>query len=203
MILAEIVLTKKNSMKKIGLVKNPAVELNYLKLSMEKPLNMSVNNEKHDITGVALIPNKQYYRNKEFFGGDEDGYIFFTTETVKAIAIDYLNYAGNAIDLQHKDDVDGEDISIVESWIVETENDKIYDLGFSKDDVPIGSWCMTQHIYDDKLWEEVKKNTNGFSIEGRFSTRVIAENIEMHKQINEDEIVMAVVDVIANELKLK
>lgn len=200
-ILAEVIFTGEGQMKKMSLVKNPAVEVNYLKMNKdEKPLTMSVDEEKQEITGVALIPKKKYYRGADYFGGEEDGYIFFSEETVKAIGMDFINNGNNAINLEHETDVEQGKISLVQSWFVESTNDKIYSLGFSAEEVPLGSWCITERINDIELWDMVKLNTNGYSIEGKFPTRVLAEGLEMSKKLTDDEVVDAIVEIIKNDL---
>lgn len=197
MILAEVVFTKEGSTKKMSFVKHPAVELGYLKLSEEKPLALALNDERQELVGVALIPNKRYYRTSEYFGGEDDGHIYFSAETVKEIGMDYLNTANNAVNLEHEIDVDGEKVKLTQSWFVETDNDKIYDLGFTKQQVPKGTWCLGEHIKDTELWKHIKENTNGFSIEGRYATRIVS----MQKQITEDEIVDAIVSIIMEHNK--
>jgi len=196
MILAEIVFQKEGSTSKMSWVKHPAVELNYVKLSQEKPLSLAINEERQEIIGIALIPNKKYYRGAEYFGGNEDGEIFFSKETVKEIGMDYLNNANNSVNIEHSIDVDNTKVRLTQSWFVETEGDKIYDLGFTKEQVPLGTWCLSQNIIDKELWETVKTNTNGFSIEGRYATRILST--ELKHSYSEAEVVDAIVEIIKN-----
>ena len=189
MILAEIILTDKKQIRKISLVKTPAVEVDFLKFAQERMLKMAVNTEKQNITGPVLIPNKRYYRNKDFFGGLEDGYIYFSNDTVRDIAIDFLKNASNTINIEHDDNliVPQDNISIVESWIIDSEQDKAYSLGFSKDDLPVGTWMLTEHIYDDKLWEQIKSgDLRGYSIQGNPALKIISEGLAMDNHQDEE-----------------
>jgi len=66
------------------------------------------------------------------------------------------------------------DIVMVESWIVGKENDKAYELGFTKEQIPTGSWMAAYKFLDtpeaDEVWENyVKKGKiKGASVEGNF-----------------------------------
>lgn len=200
MILAEVILKKKGSVTKLSLVKLPAVGVDFLKLADEKPLKMAIQEDLQNVTGPVLIADKKYYRKAEFFDMDgEDGYIFFSEETLREVGMDLLR-SGNQINLEHKKDVPTEDVELVESWFIETPHDKAYDLGFTVDECPMGKTLMqTQHISDDKLWAKVKDGTyNGFSIQGNPTIRIIAEGIELQKQPTEDEIIQAIVQTVLN-----
>jgi hypothetical protein len=167
----------------------------------EKELKLYSDNDKQDIVGAVLIPDKHYYRSAKFFGGAEDGYIFFTKETVKQIAMDFLNNSDNSFNLDHDNNqlINKNDISLVESWIVESENDKAYDLGFTKEQIPIGTWMMKQHINSADIWSGVKEGKyNGFSIQGYPTINIIASKIDMEKEIREEQIVNEIVEIIKN-----
>jgi hypothetical protein len=204
MILAEIKIEKEGSINKMSLVEKPAIEVNFLKLSEDnKELQFSKNEEKRNITGAALIPNKKYYRNSEFFektlNMNSDGYIFFSENTVKECAIDFLKNADNSINLQHSDNVDKNDVVLIESWLIETKNDKAYDLGFSSDELPVGTWMMTQHINNDNIWNDIKNNKiNGFSIEGSPAITLVNSNIQFSDALTDDFIANEVCKIICS-----
>lgn len=174
------------------------------KVFMEKELKLSFNEDKQDIVGPVLIPDKHYYRSAKFFGGKDDGYIFFTKDTVKQIAIDFLNNTDNSFNLDHDNDkiVSKDDISLVESWIVESEKDKAYELGFTKEQIPIGTWMMKQHINSAEIWNDVKDGKyNGFSIQGYPTINIIASSVDMQKEMELDRIANEIVEIIKNHKK--
>ena len=65
-------------------------------------------------------------------------------------------------------------VVMVESWIVTGESDKAYQLGFSRDNIPDGSWMGGFKVMDtpegDYIWNELIKTgvVKGFSVEGEF-----------------------------------
>ena len=66
------------------------------------------------------------------------------------------------------------DAVMVESWIVAGDSDKAYSLGFSKEQVPQGSWMGGYKILDtdegNELWNKYIKTgkVKGMSVEGNF-----------------------------------
>jgi hypothetical protein len=93
-----------------------------------------------------------------------------------------------------------ESVVMVESWIVSGESDKAYELGFTKDNVPMGTWMAGFKVLDteegDYIWNEfIKKGkVKGFSVEGNFIMNFSAQNndeyllqeiINIIKQIND------------------
>ena len=120
--------------------------------------------DKQMVLGPAMIPDMRIYRK------DKDGnpyYVYFTSDTIKQIAMKYMKnkYLDNN-DMMH----DGEvvpDVSVVESWIKESENDKSTDYGFSE--MPIGTWFVSMKINNPEIWSKVKNHElNGFSVSGYF-----------------------------------
>jgi hypothetical protein len=74
------------------------------------------------------------------------------------------------------------DIVMVESWIVETDNDKAYSLGFTKEQIPMGSWMAAFKILENEegnlIWKDYIKNgkEKGASVEGNFILNFSREN---------------------------
>jgi hypothetical protein len=70
---------------------------------------------------------------------------------------------------------------IMESWLVENEQDKantVYGL-----DLPVGSWVAKMRVQDPNVWKAVKAGKlNGFSVEGSFMTK---EDYEQYKKDRE------------------
>lgn len=153
----------------ISLVDKPAHESDYLKFNTQNKSNNEFNfaitdNDKQELFGIAMCPNKTIYRYNDQLG---DYYVYFTEETVKKCATKFLQSLNKKdnFNIDHNDELNlsSDKISVMESYIIEDENDKAnskYNLN-----APIGSWVVKLHIEDKSLWEMVKKNTNGFSIE--------------------------------------
>jgi hypothetical protein len=165
----------------ISLVDSPAIQQDFIMLSKENDKNrIEIKLEKGDLkrqvlTGPALIPNIIIPRK---------GYnITFSADTIRKISENFLiNNRTNSVDLQHKLNVN--DVYLVESWIVEDENnDKIYKLGYTPEQVPVGSWCVSMKVKNENLWNEYLQSgvLKGFSIEGSFSEK------EIKMKHNDDE----------------
>lgn len=172
----------------VSIVKNPAIERNFFKFGKEekKPERLFFNDEKRIITGAALIPDLKIYRNN--LGNGEDGYVYFSKETIKEIAekffIDLTPVQSTT--LEHKDSTDK--LNLIESWIIE---DETYDKAYKFDkDLPVGTWMLSYKVTDDDLWNEIKDGTyNGFSVEASL-------NLLFSKQKQTDSI-----ESVINELK--
>ena len=85
-------------------------------------------------------------------------------------------------------------MSVVESWIVEGEQDKTRHYGL---DVPVGTWMVSMKVLNDDIWENyVKTNkVKGFSIEGYFADKLerpkdktIKDDLEFDAQKIVDEL---------------
>jgi hypothetical protein len=170
----------------ISLVEFPATEENFIFLNEVKLA--SVNKERQMLYGPALIPNKYILRIDKNTG--EDYYIYFDAETIAKCAHLYLkkNLQHNTT-LEHEFSVMG--CPVVESWIIEGEQDKAYHFGLT---APVGSWIVGVNVTDPEIWQEVKDgNVKGFSIEGHFNELAVtmtAANIEA-------EIMREISDVLA------
>ena len=115
--------------------------------------------------GAALIPNKPIYRRNQ----DNEYYIYFSQATVrKASELFFINGNQNNSTLEHQVPLTG--LSVVESWIVESEKDKTrhYDM-----EVPVGTWMVSMKVLNDEVWNDYVKTgkVKGFSIEGYFADK--------------------------------
>lgn len=145
----------------IGLVHDPAIEELWVKLSKIKL--SEVQEERKMLYGAALVPDKHILR---LDGNGEEFYITFEKETIMKCAHQFLKQnLQHQHTYEHQHPVSG--CVVVESWIVESENDKSRHLGL---DVPVGTWMIGTKVDDESIWEEVKNGTiRGFSIEGMFN----------------------------------
>lgn len=144
----------------ISLVEFPAVERNFIQLSKE--VKLSLNEEKRELLGVALIPNFPIYRR------DEQGeyYIVFSAESIRKIAIDFYKKLNvNMADMEHTHDME-DGITYFQSMIVDKENG-ICPAAFK--DLPDGTWIVGCKVDNNEVWDAVKSGeVKGFSIDGYF-----------------------------------
>ena len=144
----------------ISLVEFPAVERNFIQLSKE--VKLSLNEEKRELLGVALIPDFPIYRR------DEQGeyYVTFSAESIRKIAIDFYRKLNvNNADVEHNHNIE-DGITYFQSMIVDKENG-ICPTAFK--DLPDGTWIVGCKIDNDEVLNAVKSGeVKGFSIDGYF-----------------------------------
>lgn len=135
----------------ISVVEDPAIEEDFIKLKSDKLYKFT--KDQQILIGPALVPDKPIYRN------DEHGeyYISFDASSIKQIAADYLKHL--QINIDHNESIPA---TVLESWIKESENDKSVDYGFN---LPVGTWFVKIHIDNEEVWQDIKNNKYGFSIE--------------------------------------
>ena len=149
----------------ISVVESPAIEEDFIALKNQEFKLAEVDKEKRILMGAALIPNKPIYRRNE----DNEYYIYFSRDTVrKASELFFINGNQNNSTLEHQVPLTG--LSVVESWIVESEKDKTrhYDM-----EVPVGTWMVSMKVLNDEIWNDYVKTgrVKGFSIEGYFADK--------------------------------
>jgi len=191
-----IELTIKDELKEgvfaISLVDKPAIEEDFIMLNALEVELKVINEEKREVVGLALVPNKKILRRKDNVEFD----IMFSESTIEKVQELYLkNLRANNVTIDHESKVDG--VSLIESWIVEDpKNDKsnIYGLNAVK-----GSWVVKMKIYNDEVYEGVKLGKfNGFSIEGMFDG---LDQLKMSETDEREELINEIKDLI-NEFKL-
>jgi TusA-related sulfurtransferase len=149
----------------ISVVESPAIEEDFIALKNQEFKLAEVDKEKRILMGAALIPNKPIYRRND----DNEYYIYFSRDTVrKASELFFINGNQNNSTLEHQVPLTG--LSVVESWIVESEKDKTrhYDM-----EVPVGTWMVSMKVLNDDVWNDYVKTgkVKGFSIEGYFADK--------------------------------
>ena len=166
----------------ISLVESPAIESDFVYFNKEEVRFAEVDKEQKTLVGAILIPNKRILR----IDGEGNPYeVFFTKETVKRLAENYLmkKYTDSAT-LEHGDKkIKG--VHLVQSWIKDSKLDKSNQYGLS---LPEGSWIGMFKITDNKLWNEYVKTgkVQGFSIEGLFGHQLVkaSQDIDLDKNID-------------------
>lgn len=172
----------------ISLVQDPAIEVNYIALSKEAPIQVFLEKEdKHIIVGCALIPDKPIYRRD----GDEEFYIQFSKETIEKLAHNYLaNDRVYSFTTDHKDIAD--DVYIIETWLKTSENDKSKDYGL---DAPIGSWMVMAKVENEDIWKRIKEGElQGFSIEAVVDLKEINNKI-INNMAKENKVKLEAVEI--------
>lgn len=145
----------------ISLVDRPAVERNFIKFSNQVEVKFKVDEDKHIVTGPALIPGKKIYRRDDETGYEY--YVEFTKEGIQQIAEKFFaDHNSTNVNLQHELDVNG--CVYFESYFINSERG-ILPAEFS--DLPEGTWIVSCKINNEGVWDMVKKGElRGFSIEG-------------------------------------
>jgi hypothetical protein len=93
------------------------------------------------------------------------------------------------------------DMVMVESWIVNGPSDKAYELGFTQEQVPIGSWMGGYKILDteegDMIWNDYIKSgkIKGASVEGEFLLRFYKQDF------NKEDILLEKIFNILSQVK--
>ena len=158
----------------ISIVENPAIEEDFVALKTQKVEFATQNNEKRILMGAALIPNKPIYRRN----GEDEFYVYFSKDTIrKASELFFQNGNQNKSTLEHQAELQG--LSVVESWIIESEEQdksRLYGL-----EMPVGTWMVSMKVNNEDIWENYVKTgkVKGFSIEGYFVDKVNFAKQEM------------------------
>lgn len=163
----------------VSLVEDPAVEIDFLAFEKQEKLSFAVQDEeKHIITGVAILADTPIYRRTK----DGEFYVQFKKDNIPSIVEKFMmNGFANYINLQHNSEtLSNKDAVMIESYFVNKERG-IVPNEFAN--VTDGSWCCSYKVLNDEIWNQIKAgDLKGFSIE-------IASNLElaMEKQDPEKE----------------
>jgi len=173
-----------NGIDAVSIVENPAIESDFIALADQEIKLAKVDDEKRILMGAALIPNKPIFRKQ----GEEMFYVYFSKETVRrASELFFMNGNQNNATLEHQMSIN--DLTVVESWIVEGEQDKSRLYGL---EVPVGTWMISMKVENDEVWNDYVKSgkVKGFSIEGYFADKAKIKKDDLKeemKAIMEDE----------------
>ena len=146
----------------ISLVDKPAIEEDFIFLSALDVELQVANEEKREVVGLALVPHKKILRRIK----DKEFTISFSEQTIEKTQELYMKKMyNNNVTVDHHENVDG--VSLIESWIVEDENNdksNLYILNATK-----GSWVVKMKVYNEEVWQGIKDGKfKGFSIEGKY-----------------------------------
>jgi hypothetical protein len=164
----------------ISLVDEPAIGVDWIKLSSQAQLSFKVDKEKQLLYGPFLIPNKLIYRHDEKMG---EYYVRFSKEEIEKIASKFNEDLNNKnINFQHSDQK--VEAFVTQNWMIEGEQDKSRNMGF---DLPEGTWFGGVKVKDSLFWTDKVKTdeVKGFSVEILADLELALKNKEqkMEKQI--------------------
>lgn len=159
----------------MSFVDYPANESNFVALSKQYPVQLSVDKPKQILTGAVLIPDQLIYRNDAKLG---EYYLTFTAEDIERIALKAMRtkVALSTTTHQHEKPLQGN--YLVEWWTVrDPKRDKSAALGLGE--YPAGTLMASYKVEDRDYWrkEVLSGNVKGFSLEGIFNYN----NINMSK----------------------
>jgi hypothetical protein len=164
----------------IALVESPAIESHFLAFSTEqKNLTFSLDEERRELIGAAMIPDQKIYRI------DEEGYeyeVFFSKETIRKISqIFFKKGFQSNLNIEHKDLP--ADSFIFQSYIVDEGKGMLSPKGLN---LPDGSWVVGVKVNNNDIWKDIKSGKRkGFSVEGVFG--FIKHDFKVAKS-DEDEV---------------
>ena len=164
----------------ISLVDEPAIGVDWIKLSNEAQLSFKADKEKQLLYGPFLIPNKLIYRHDEKMG---EYYVRFSSEEIDKIATKFNEDLNNKnINFQHTDQQ--VQAFVASNWLIEGEQDKSHNMGF---DLPEGTWFGAVKVKDEAFWTDKVKTDElrGFSVEILADLELALKNKEqkMEKEI--------------------
>jgi hypothetical protein len=130
--------------------------------------------EKRMVYSPLMIPNMLIPRMDEIT--NEKYYVKFTPQVIEKIQNLYMiEKRMDNTNYEHTEEKMS-DVVLVESWLVSGKSDKAYELGFSRDSVPDGTWMGGFKVLEtkdgDNIWNNFIKTgkVKGFSVEGIFIT---------------------------------
>lgn len=175
----------------IALVEQPAIESDFLAFTKSYAQELfKVNDERMELLGAAMIPDKLIYRVDT--QTNEEYNVYFTKETIRQIAQHYFKSGfQKSLNMNHTS-VPAKSF-IFQSFIV----DKAKGINAPKGiEAPEGSWIIGVKCEDPEVWDSIKLGVvKGFSIEGVF--QFLDKNMS---KIDEDLEVLNILNRI-NELK--
>lgn len=156
-----------NGITAVSLVDKPAIECDFHRFKEQEPVKFFFDDEKREIIGPALIPDKLIYR---VLNGNEF-YIKFTKEVIEDLAFNFLEKGFiNNLTIMHPESEDPlgalenqDKFYNTHNWIETEDYQQAKEYGF---DLPLGTWMLGYKILDDDMWSRIKSGElKGFSVE--------------------------------------
>lgn len=172
----------------ISLVENPAIEKEFLAFSEQKRFEFSLNDEKMELIGAAMVPEQLIYRR------NDDGYeyqVFFSKETIRQISQNFFK-SGLQSNLNIEHSAINADSYVFQSMIVDNKK------GISIMDLPDGTWVVGVKVLNENIWKDIKEGKRkGFSIEGIFDL----QKHQFHLKNNDETEIIEMLQRLQNVLK--
>ena len=140
------------------------------------------------LSGVWFMPNTDYLR----FDGSEFYEVSISKEELKKAVVNFTKNGSSEFNIMHEGrSVDG--LSTMEIWVLNDYSqlspvlgNSISDLGYKKEDVPLGTVFMTVFVKNETFFNEqiLTGKLKGFSIEAFFIHKIkteMSKNKEMFK----------------------
>ena len=150
-------------------------------------------NDKRMIYSPLMLPNVLIPRMEN----GEKYFVRFKPEAIEKIQRKFMiEKRLRDTNLEHTDNKFN-DIVMVESWIITGEKDKAYELGFTTEQAPIGSWMAGYKVLEttegDEIWNDYIKSgkVRGFSVEGEFMLKFAKQQFN-----TDDEILNEVINIL-------
>ena len=164
-----------------GYKKFQACSSNMKKAEMQKQMFKGVE-EKRMIYTPLMIPNILIPRYDDATG--ERYFVKFLPEVIEKIQNRFMiEMRLRDTNLEHTNKK-FQDVVMVESWIVSGESDKAYEVGFTKEQIPLGTWMGGYKILEttegDEVWNKYIKTgkVKGASVEGNFLLNFSREKMD-------------------------
>ena len=156
----------------------------------------SVDDEKRMVYSPLMIPNILIPRLDE--DTNEKYFVKFTPSVIEKIQNLYM--IEKRLDQTNYEHTDRkiESVVMVESWLVSGESDKAYQLGFSRGDIPDGTWMGGFKVLStpegDNIWNNYIKTgrVKGFSVEGNFLMNFSSE----FRKTEDDVLLEQIIDIL-------
>lgn len=138
----------------------------------EEKQMFAAKDEERMIYTPLMIPDILIPRMDEV--SKEKYYVKFRPEVIKNIRDKFMSELRNRKTNYEHTEKKFEDIVMVETWIVQGDKDKAYELGFTKEDIPFGTWMGAYKVLDTPegnfVWNKYIKpgKVKGASVEGNF-----------------------------------
>jgi hypothetical protein len=153
------------------------------KAEMQKQIFKGIE-EKRLIYTPLMIPNILIPRYDDATG--ERYFVKFTTDVIEKIQNRFMaEMRLRDTNLEHTN-VKFQDVVMVESWIVGGQKDKAYELGFTEQQIPVGTWMGGYKILEteqgDEVWNKYIKTgkVKGASVEGNFLLNFSHQDMDVY-----------------------
>lgn len=146
----------------VSMVDDPAIERSFELFSAQPKLTFAIQDEeKHIVTGPAIIQDRPIYRRSAEMG---EYMVVFDSQAINDIMVKYSKQGlWNQVSFQH-DGNPVEGVVMYEMYRKDSTNG-IVPKGY--EDVADGSLFVSYKVLDEELWEQIKNDSSlsGFSIE--------------------------------------